>query len=501
MEKFFRLIERIGNRLPHPLIIFLYLCIIILICSLIAGFLGWSAINPKTGENIAAVNLLSANGFKDFMQNMVTNFTGFKPLGLVVVMLMGVSLSEKSGFLEALIRLIVNKVPSLLVLPVIAIAGACGNIGSDAGIVIVPPIAAIIFKRLGKHPLAGLIFGYAAATAGFTANLIPAGTDVLLSAITTEIYGAIEPGAEVIATCNWYFMFIATFVMAAVATFVVKKYTIPLCKRYELPEEGELSEKTITEKEKKGLIWAIIVGIVYLGILSLTIIPQNGILRDPDPARFMSSPFFKSLIPILFFLFVAVGYTYGKIVGTIKKSSDIAHFMIGGVKSLAPYITLVFMIAQFITFFKWSHLDQLIAIRGAEFLQAINFSGISLFLTFIVMTALLNLFIGSGSAKWAIMAPIFVAMFYQLGLSPAFTQLLYRIGDSITNGISPLYVMFPLMLGWVEQYDEKAGIGTITSMLLPYAIFIGIAWFILLTIWYLLGLPIGIGESILSTSK
>ncbi len=498
MEKFFKLVERLGNKLPHPLILFIYLCLIILVSSLVAGAFNWSAFNPKTQEIIVAKNLISTTGFKDFMQHMITNFTHFAPLGLVVVMLMGVSLAERSGYLETLIKGIVRKMPKLLVIPVIVIAAACGNIGSDAGIVIVPPIAAIIFKKMGKHPLAGLVLGYAAATAGFTANLIPAGTDVLLAAITSEVYSSIKPGAEVVATCNWYFMIAATFVIAVIGTFVVKKYTIPLCEKYELTEEAEEeeTEKGISKLEKKGLIIATLVGVIYLILISLTIIPENGILRHPNPERFMRSPFFKSLIPILFFLFIIIGYVYGKVVGTIKNSNDIAHFMIAGVRNLAPYIVLVFAIAQFITFFKWSHLDIIIAIKGANFLETMNFSGIPLFISFIILVALLNLFIGSGSAKWAMLAPVFVTMFYQLNMSPAFTQLLYRIGDSVTNGISPLYTMFPLMLGWVEQYDEDAGIGTIASLLMPYAIFTFISWTILIIIWYWLGLPIGIGETI-----
>ncbi|NIM19893.1 MAG: AbgT family transporter [Candidatus Latescibacteria bacterium] len=496
MEKFFRFIERVGNKLPHPLILFVYLCVIILTFSFITGLLKWSAVNPKSGELIVASNLISAQGFQDFMEKMITNFTHFAPLGLVLVMLMGVAITERSGFLEALIRSVIGRVPSWLVIPVIVMAGACGNIGSDAGIVVVPPIAAIIFKRMGKHPLAGLVLGYAAATAGFTANLIPAGTDVLLAAITTEIYGSFEPGAEVVATCNWYFMIAATFVLAFVGTFVAKKYTIPMCERYKLTGMEETTEKALTPREKKGLLWAIIAGIIYLAVISLTIVPENGILRHPDAAQFMRSPFFKSLIPILFFLFVIVGYVYGKIVGTIKKSGDAAHFMIDGVRDLAPYIALVFMIAQFIAFFNWSHLDQIISIKGAELLKSSGFSGIPLFISFIIIAMFLNLFIGSGSAKWAIMAPVFVPMFYHIDLTPAFTQLLYRIGDSITNGISPLYTMFPLILGWVQQYDEDAGIGTVSSLLLPYAIFTFVAWTILLIIWYAIGLPIGVGESI-----
>ena len=214
MEKFFKFVERVGNKLPHPFILFLYLCVVVVLFSELAGWLGWSEINPKTGEVIVARNLISGAGLLDFAQHMVKNFAHFAPLGLVVVMMMGVSLAEKSGFLETFIRVVIRNAPERFVLPLVVVAGACGNIGSDAGIVIVPPIAAIIFKRMGHHPLAGFVLGYAAATAGFTANLIPAGTDVLLAGITTEVYAGIQRGGEVVATCNWYFMIVSTFVLA-----------------------------------------------------------------------------------------------------------------------------------------------------------------------------------------------------------------------------------------------------------------------------------------------
>lgn len=494
MERFFRFIERIGNKLPHPFILFLYLCGVVILLSALAGWLGWSELNPKTGEMIVARNLLSGEGLVSFLQHMVKNFTDFKPLGLVLVMLMGLSLAEKSGYLETLISGVVRRSPQWLVIPIIVIVGACGNIGSNAGIVIVPPLAAIVFKRMGHHPLAGFVLGYAAATAGFTANLIPAGTDVLLAAITTEVYGSIQKGAEVVATCNWYFIFVATFVLALVFTPIVKRFTIPMCAKYPVTGYVKVKEGRSTRQEKKGIIIASLAGLAYLVVVLFTIVPEDGLLRHPDPAMFMRSPFFKSLIPILFFLFVTVGLVYGKIVGTIKRSSDAAHMVIEAMRSMGPFIALAFMIAQFISFLRWSQLDQLLAIRGAEFLQAANFSGLPLFISFIILVALLNFVLTSASAKWAILAPIFVTMLFHVGVSPAGTQLLYRIGDSTTNGITPLYSMYPLILGWVEQYDEKAGIGTVTSLLLPYMIFSMLAWIALVVIWYLIGLPIGIGE-------
>lgn len=338
------------------------------------------------------------------------------------------------------------------------------------------------------------MLGYASATAGFTANIIPAGTDVLLSAITTEAMQSVAPGGEVVATCNIYFMVASTVMLALLFTWVVKKFTLPLCAKEEL--KGEVAEDiSITPTERKGLIWAGVVAVVYLVLVFATIIPEHGLLRHSDPKLFMRSPFFKGLIPILFLFFVLIGWAYGRVVGTIKEKTDIVRFMMDGIRSLAPFLVLCFMIAQFIKLFQWSHLDQLIAIEGATFLKATGFRGPLLYISFILVTMAVNLFIGSGSAKWALLAPIFVPMLYHVNVSPALVQLVYRIGDSTTNGISPLYSMFPLILGWVAQYKKDSGVGTVFSLLLPYAVFSTIAWIVLMIIWSLLGLPIGIGEA------
>ncbi len=495
MEKFFIWIERVGNKLPHPFWLFVYICCGTVALSIVADGLGWEAINPKNGELVTAQSLVSKAAFQNMVLQMVTNFAHFAPLGLVVIMLMGVAVSEKSGLLETAMKLVVFNVPAWLVIPAIIVLGACGNIGSDAGIVVVPPLAAIMFKKMGKHPLAGIVLGYAAATAGFTANLVPAGTDVLLAALTTEAMQSIEPGGEVVATCNLYFMMASTIMLAFLFTWVVKKFTLPLFADYK-GEAATSEDTTLTPIQKKGLSWAMAVGVIYIVLVLLTIVPENGILRHPDPKLFMRSPFFKGLIPVLFFFFVLVGWVYGKVVGTIKNKVDIVNFMVEGVRALGPYIVLCFMIAQFIKLFQWSHMDQLIAIEGADFLKATNFQGSLLFVSFIIMALVINLFIGSASAKWAMMAPIFVPMLYHINVSPAVTQLVYRIGDSVTNGISPLYSMFPLILGWVSEHKKGAGIGTVFSLLLPYAVFSAIAWIILMVIWNFLGLPIGIGESI-----
>lgn len=494
-------IERAGNRLPHPFWIFVWICILIVVFSGIAALLKINAVDPSTGETIYAENLVSGRGLRLFLEQMVTNFAHFAPFGLVLVMLMGVSVAEKSGLLPAVLKSLTFAVPRRIVFPVIFIIGACGNIGSDAGVVIVPPIAALIFAQMGINPIAGLIAGYAGATAGFTANFFIAGTDVLLAGISSEITDHFTHLDEVSATANWYFMIASTLLLGFGGAFIVKRFTIPRCQQFEIATDVEAEEviakqRLVSPEEKRGKRHAGIAFLAYATLIILLVVPSWAPLRHPETGGLVPSPFLRGLVPILFFAFAIPGYFYGKVVGTITKPNDMLKHMEQGMKDLSGYIVLMLVVAQFINLFSWSHLDTILAIKGAEFLKSAGLTGPFMFILFMVLVAFLNIFLGSGSAKWAIFAPIFIPMLAQLNYSPAFVQLLYRIGDSITNCVTPLYVYFPLLLGWVHKYNKNIGIGTIVSLLIPYMIVLFVMWIALLLGWYYLGLPIGVGETI-----
>ena len=493
-----RWIEVMGNKLPHPFWIFLWICIFIVVLSGITSLLGVSATDPGTGARVEAQNLISGEGLRRFIEEMVTNFAHFAPFGLVLVMLMGVSVAERSGLLTVVLRTVAFSVPKQIVLPVIFIIGACGNIGSDAGIVIVPPIAALIFTQMGLSPIAGLIAGYAGATAGFTANFFIAGTDVLLAGISSEITGQMSDGQEVSATANWYFMIVSTVLLGAGGAFIARRYTIPSCSRFEYPGDdvGATGSNILTPLERKGLRRAGISLLIYSLLIVLLVAPSGAPLRNQVTGGVVPSPFLRGLIPILFFFFAIPGYFYGKTIGVIKEPNDVLRQMEHGMKELSGYIVLMLVVAQFINLFNWSNLDTILAIRGAEFLQSTGLTGPVMFTLFMILVAVLNIFLGSGSAKWAIFAPIFIPMLAQLGYSPAFVQLMYRVGDSITNCVTPLYVYFPLLLGWIHKYNNRIGIGTIVSLLVPYAVILFVMWVLLLFIWYGLNLPIGVGETI-----
>ncbi len=491
-------IEEMGNKLPHPFWIFIWICIFVVLFSGLAAYFGVSAVDPGSGEKIIAQNLISGDGLRRFLEQMVTNFAHFAPFGLVLVMLMGVSIAERSGLLTVVMRTIAFSVPKRIVLPVIFIIGACGNIGSDAGIVIVPPIAALIFMQMGLHPIAGLVAGYAGATAGFTANFFIAGTDVLLAGISTEITDKMANTPEVSATANWYFMIVSTFLVGFGGAFIARRFTIPRCQRFEIIGEIEpaSAQSKMSQIEKKGLKRAGIALFIYVVLILILVVPESAPLRNQETGGIVPSPFLRGLIPILFFFFAIPGYFYGKTTGVIKKPNDVLKQMEHGMKELSGYIVLMLVVAQFINLFYWSHLDTILAIKGANFLKSTGLTGPVMFILFMIIVAFLNIFLGSGSAKWAIFAPIFIPMLAQLGYSPAFVQLIYRIGDSITNAVTPLYIYFPLLLGWIHKYNKNIGIGTIVSLLIPYAAILFILWTLLLLAWYWLNLPIGVGEHI-----
>ncbi|MBW1877582.1 MAG: AbgT family transporter [Deltaproteobacteria bacterium] len=443
-------------------------------------------------EQVPVRSLMSREGLTWFVLSMVTNFAEFEPLGLVLVMLMGVAIAEGSGLIPTAMRGIALAVPDRMVIPVMFALGACGNVGSDAGIVVIPPLSAAIFKQMGHSPIAGLLVGYVGATAGFTANFLPAGTDVLAMSLTNAATGS-DP--EVNVFCNWYFMSASVVFLAAIGTWVTLRFTLPRVgdagvEKLDGPVGG------ITALEKRALGIAVIAVVVAIGLWLLTVVPSTGLLRtpDPDPALVWRSPFFKGLVPILFTIFAVGGVAYGLAAGTIKQADDIIEYMTDSMRRMGAYIVLILVISQFMRMFQWANLDQLIAIEGASLLRAMGMESfpVPFFVAFIIIVALANLFMGSASAKWAIFAPIFVPMFMGLGLHPAFTQLLYRLGDSITNCVSPLYPFFPILLGWIADIDpEKAKVGTVLSYLVPYASFLLVGWVIMMVLWYLAGIPVG----------
>lgn len=486
-------IERAGNKLPDPITLFVIMAGLVLFLSWLLSLLGVSAVRPGTEELIEVKNLLSREGLILIFTKMVEVFTGFAPLGLVIVTMLGIGLAEQTGLISAVMKKLVLGAPAKLIIPVIILTGLVGNLAADAAFIILPPIAAMIFMSLGRNPLTGLIITYAAVAGGFSANLLISSLDVLLLGITESAAQIVDPSYKGRATMNYYFLIASTFVLVAVGTWVAKKFTEPRFGAY----QGEVQQvEPLTPLEKRGLKWASLVAVIYCAIIAFTVIPSNGLLRDPETGGFLNSPFMSGIVPIMLFFFLLPGLAYAIAAKEVKSDKDVAEKIIKSIADLAPFIVLAFVAAQMIAYFNWSNIGAILAIKGAEFLKALNFTGLPMIVGFIIICAFVNLLIASSSAKWALLAPIFVPMFMYLDYSPAVTQMAYRVGDSITNPITPMLAYFAILLSFARKYDKNIGIGTLISALLPYSVVFAISWIIVFAIWFLLGLPLGPGDYI-----
>ncbi|MBN2874287.1 MAG: AbgT family transporter [Spirochaetales bacterium] len=493
---FLNWVERVGNKLPHPFMMFLYLAVGVIILSAILAALGVAVKHPSTDKVVAIKSLVSKDGILYMFKDIIKNFTGFAPLGLVLTMMLGIGLAEQVGLMNAVMKRFIMGAPKQLLVWMIFFIGVCGNIASDASVIIIPPLAGAIFYAAKRNPLVGIAIGYSAALAGFTANILIVGTDALLAGISQEAARIIDPAATVSPAVNYFFMIVSTFIMTAIGvwttTFVEKKAG-PF-----KPKAGfaiqELSME-VSDAEKKGLRAAGIATLVYFAIVIAALWSKTSIFRNAD-GGLVPSPFLSSIITFIFLWFIIVGLAYGRTVGAIKNGGDVAKHMTAAMKDMAGYIVLVFVIAQFISYFNWTNMGLVLAVTLGNILKAWNFTGIPLVIAVILFTTFVNLFIGSGSAKWALLAPVFVPMFMMLDYSPAFAQTVYRIGDSMTNNITPLMPYFPVLLGFIRRYDEDAGIGTVMSMTLPFSITFGIGWIIQIIVWMLLDLPLGPGATI-----
>lgn len=501
--RFFDGVERIGNKLPDPITLFALFAVLVIVISWIAARAGVTAVHPGTGDAVEVVNLLSFAGLRRMLTEAVRNFAAFPPLALVIVVIIGVGVMERSGLIGVSLKRLVGAVPASLLTATVVFAGIMSSMAVDAGYVVLVPLGAMVFAAVGRHPLVGLAAGFAGVSAGFSANLLITSLDPLLAGLSTEAARLMDPGYEVQPTANYYFMAASVFYLTALGTFVTNRFVEPRMGRWEsdyATDPGSLEEGAVTPEQKKGMRAAGITFVALLALFALLVIPEGAPLRDPDaagkPTLVQIKPFFDSIVMLLMLLFLAMGIAYGVIAGTIKSDRDVARMSSEGVAVLGSYIVLAFAAAQFIAYFNWSNLGLILAINGASTLKAIGFTGIPLLLSFVAVSAFINLFIGSASAKWAIMAPVFVPMLMLTGYSPEVVQAAYRVGDSTTNIITPLMQYFPVVIAFAYRYDRRTGIGTLISMMLPYSIVFFIGWTLMLAAWLLFGLPLGPGAPV-----
>ncbi len=491
INKMLNITEKVGNALPHPATLFASFALIVLIFSGIAHWLDWSAVHPATKELVRPVNLLSVEGLHRIMLELVDNFTGFAPLGIVLVAMLGIGIAESSGMIGAVIRMIVLAAPTRILTFVLVFAGILSNTASDIGYVLLIPLAGVIFQSVGRHPIAGMAAAFSGVSGGFSANLVLGTIDPLLAGLSTEAAQIIDGSYVVNPTANFYFMVVSTFFIAAVGTLITEKLIEPRLGTYKGDVVAE-SIDVLSPIEKKGIFWSGMVTLVLVGLTLYGLLPEHGFLRGAD-GSILKSPFIKGIIFALVVFTMIPGLVYGFITKKFKNDADVMKGMADSIKTLASYIVLVFFAAQFVAFFKWSNLGVIFAIEGANVLLASDINIYVLIILFIMLAGTINMAMGSASAKWAIMAPIFIPMFMLMGYSPELSQVVYRVGDSITNIISPMMSFFALIIAYFQKYDKNAGIGTIISTMIPYTIGFFVIWTLLLVVWIWLGIPLGPG--------
>jgi aminobenzoyl-glutamate transport protein len=492
VDRFLTFVERVGNLLPHPATLFAGFALLVVLLSWVAAQFDLTVVHPGTGAEVTPFNLVSAEGLHMILTKMVTNFTGFAPLGTVLVALLGIGIAEGSGLIGAALRAVVLASPKRLLTFVIVFAGVISNTASEVGYVLLVPLAAVIFLAAGRHPLAGLAAAFAGVSGGYSANLLLGTIDPLLAGLSQEAARIIDPAYAVNPACNYYFMFVSTFLIAGLGTWVTERIVVPRLGEYTGEEKAEEVRKA-TAQEKRGLLFAGVAVLLFTGWLLWGLLPADGFLRDPKTFEILHSPFMSGIVALIFLSAAIAGIAYGIGAGTFKSDNDVMKGMSKSMETLGSYIVLVFFAAQFVAYFNWTNLGLIMAIKGAAGLKALNLGPIPLMLAFVLVAAAINLVMGSASAKWAIMAPVFIPMFMLLGYSPEFTQMAYRVGDSVTNIISPMMSYFALIVAFIARYDKKAGIGTVISTMLPYSMVFLVGWSLLLIVWVLLELPIGPG--------
>lgn len=545
---FLGFVEKLGNKLPDPFWLFVIIGALVAVTSWIGeSFLHMQATDPASGDPIHVKSLLSSEGVTMMVTDAVNNYVTFPALGLIITVMLGVSVAEQSGLISAVIRAMVAKVGPRTLTFAVALAGVTGSVASDAVYVILIPLGAMSFRAMGRSPIVGAIVAFAASSAGFNASLVLNVTDVLLAGISSTAAGIVEPGYEVSALANYFFVFFSSIVLALIITAVTELYMnkkahqlvnhdeinyeelsfdraaganndddddlIGSASRSNRGEDSDESEGDVEKKKNKSseeteeelqeslkldpievraLIWTGVATLVMLAIYFALMFVSGSPLQGPG-GEVMESPLIKSVAVPIALAFFALGLVYGVIAKTITSPSDLPDFMARGLKTLLPMMVLFFAVSQFLAWFQWSNLGNWTAIRGAELLQKWDLPPLVMFAAFVLLVTVVNLFITSGSAQWALMAPVVVPMFMYVNVSPEVTQMLFRIGDSPSNIITPMSPYFALALTFLQRYYKKSGIGTLMSLAIPYSIAMLVGWFLFFCVWYLIGLPLGPG--------
>lgn len=495
INRFLNIVEKVGNRLPDPSILFFLMCLGLAVLTWIISFFSITVKHPGSGDTIAIKSILSSDGLSMILNDAIKNFSEFPALGLVLAVMLGIGVSEKTGYFDKLMIQVVHKAPKKIIIPVIILVGILGNAAGDAATIVLPPLTAMVFIKLGYHPIAGLAMAYASALGGFSANVMIGMSDALLYAFTEPAAKIVSDNVHVNVAMNWYFIAASIIVLLPAVYWVTMLFVIPRLGTYDTSNSDikvDEENKGLTPEENKAVFWANISFFAMIALLILLAIPQNSFLRNAKTGSLLNdAPIINGVGLIILVLFLVPGLVYGIKMKVFHNSKDLGKMLADSMGSMGSFIVIVFFAAQLLAFLEWSNLGVIVAVKGASLLQGQN--GIVLILGIIILSALINLLIGSASAKWGILAPIFIPMLMLVGFHPAFTQMLYRIGDSISNPITPMMPYLPLLLSYAQKYDKRMKLGSLLSSLMPYTIILSIVWPLFMIIWYLLGWPLGPG--------
>lgn len=528
MQKFLAVVERVGNKVPHPAVIFLLLLAAVVLLSQVlhmtgttvtyevivpdapakvvdihdpmhygmGGPIGYESIDEQkiTMETRTATarSLLTVEGLRFMYTSLIPNFMAFTAVGLIIVAMLGVGVAEESGLIKSLIRKLVVIAPPKLLVYIMVFVGILSSIAADAGYLVLIPLAGAAFMSVGRHPLAGLAAGFAAVAGAFTVNMLIKPLDAVLVEFTNDAIGLVDPDKSIGLASNLWFSAVSVLFLTIVIAIITERVIEPRLGKYE-GERPESEDSTLSAEEKRGLRFAglgLLGVLVFFGLLSL---PSGAPLRDAQTGALIgNTPFMNGLIAFIASVFLVSGFAYGIGAGTMKKGTDVIKAMEKAVSTLGSLIFLLFIIAQFIAFFNYSNMATILAVSLSNALTGANVGPLWLLLGFIVVVVILDFLITGAIAKWAIFAPIFVPLLMRLGLEPESVLAAYRVADSPINMITPLNAYFALVVVFCQKYDKNAGVGTVVALMLPYVAVLLVLWTLLFVAWQVFGLPWGI---------